>query len=192
MKRLNRKAFSMVELVVVIAIISIVTTGAIVGVGALLGWKATKFQSELVSAVREVKTLTMGKDAIELKVGVDDDGNIYFEKASSEIIYTKDADDNLVPSTSPKKYDKKENLGNINTLTLTVKYSDVGVSDFVLIEDSSVTINFNRSSGSLEYVKVNGIQQDGCYIDSIDIKQKNSSNVKTVTFEQLTGQVFAE
>lgn len=192
MKKLDKKAFSMVELVVVIAIISIVVVGSIVGVSALLGWKATKLQEEVISSVREVKTLSMGKDAVELKIGVDGDGNYYFQKAFSEYTFAKDADDKLVRSTSPEEYEKKEGLGNISKLEVTVKFTDAGHVDFELNKNNSVTVRFNRSSGSLEFVKVNDIQQDGCYIKSMVIKQKNSSKQKVVVFEQLTGQVFGE
>lgn len=204
MKKLGNKAYSLIEVVVVVAIISIITAGSIFGVGALIGWKARQFADELVSVVREVKTDSMGKDAVVLVLSHDSD-NYYSQKKISEYTVSGGALDKTTYSDT-KTYEKNV-LGKTNNLTVTITlrekehFSDGSgtVLTYDLKSINNIAIGFERSSGSFKYVIINDDETytkdeannvKKMYLYSITVKQ--GSKEKVVRFEQLTGQAFEE
>lgn len=204
MKKLSNKAFSLVEIVVVIAILSIVTAGSIFGLSSLIGWKARQCADELVASVRETKTDSMGKDAVVLVLSHDSD-NYYSQKKISE--YTVSGGVLDKSTYSDTKIFEKNVLGKTRNLSITLTlreknhFTDGGgtVLTYDLKDLDSVTLGFERSSGSFKKVIINNddtFTQDEAhnvlemYLYSVTIKQ--GSKEKVVRFEQLTGQVYGE
>lgn len=204
MKKIGNKAFSLVEIVVVIAIISIVSAGSVLGVGALIGWKARQFSEELVSVVREAKTDSMGKDEVVLRITNEpSDGYYYAQKVISEykVIYNDTKSSYEVDrSLTDSDTFAKEILGKTRNLSVSVALRDQAMSvasEIVFDSDSwdELVISFDRNSGSFIYAEVDGTKYNGLgvdkrYVYSITVKQ--GSKTKTVKFEQLTGQVYSD
>lgn len=207
MKRLNEKAFSFIEVVVVIAIISIVTAGSVLGVGALIGWKARQCAEEIVSVIREVKTDSMGKDAVVLEITHDSE-YLYSQKRISEF-KVESGKLNKGAYSDTKIFDK-EVLGKTKSLSFEVTLRKKG--DFAKGPSSgielkydlealnSLVISFDRTSGSFKKVRIND-DDDFCkdaennvlnemYVYSISVTQGSKTYI--VYFEQLTGQVYSD
>lgn len=206
MKKINDRAYSFIEVVVVIAIITIITTGAIFGLSALIGWKAKEFGKELEAIVRETRTESMGRDAVVVELTHDSD-NFYAQRRISKYTVTGSGIDKTTYSDT-KDYEK-EVLGKTKNLTVTVTVREKG--DFNAPEGGclemsydlksldKLVLSFDRTSGSFKKVIIDGDENyckddagnaHNMYVYSVKIKQ--GSKTYTVRFEQLTGQVFAE
>ncbi len=195
----NNKGFSLVEIVVVIAITAIITTGSIIGLSMLKGLKASKCCEMLTYALREVKTEQMGRDSVKLLLKADSDAYIatkvsYAYKVVGDEL--KKDEVNTVAADTPSKlgetsaisielsFRKKNEFGRESSATeRTINLEDV----------SGVTIGFERSTGSFLPAEIDGTvdyfsSTDRYYLYKVTVTQGTVS--KTVTCEQLTGQVF--
>lgn len=206
MRKINDKAFSFIEIVVVIAIITILTVGSIFGLSALIGWKAKEFAKELETVVREARTDSMGRDAVVVEF-TNDGENFYAQRRVSQYTVTSSGI-NKTTYSSTHDYEK-DVLGKVKNLTVTVKVrkaSDFSAAPGSCMEFtydletlSTMVLGFERTSGSFKKVLING-DEDYCkddvgvaydmYVYAVDIKQ--GSKVYTVHFEQLTGQVYTD
>lgn len=206
MRKLDKKAFSLVEVVVVIAIITIITTGAIFGLSTLIGWQARQCAEEMIAVVREVKTDSMGKDAVVLELSADSD-YIYSQKKIADYTVTGGVLDKSTLS-GIETYGKNV-LGKTRTLSVTLELREKGHFNDGLgtvlsydLEDAAinnVVISFERSSGSFKKVIINNDETftkddagnvKDMFLYSITVKQGSKEHV--VRFEQLTGQVYRE
>ncbi len=124
----DNKGFSLVELIVVIAIMSIVIVGAIIGVGAITGKPAEKCANQISAVLNSCRNASMGK--LGSKV------SFYYDAAAGKVIATEQF------GTSSKQY----------------PISDAGVKFEFLIEGEStnreldstpLVITFDRSSGGI-------------------------------------------
>lgn len=99
MKR--NEGFSLVELIVVIAILAVLSTAAIVGIGMMSGWRMNKCVRLLDGGLKETRTDALSREAAYLTISCDESGNYYMEgtrhprekMAGSPIaiVYTTDA-----------------------------------------------------------------------------------------------------
>ena len=77
MKR--NEGFSLVELIVVIAILAILSTTAIVGIGMIGGWRMNQCTSLLDSGLKETRMDALSREAAYLTISCDTSGNYYME-----------------------------------------------------------------------------------------------------------------
>lgn len=99
MKR--NEGFSLVELIVVIAILAVLSTAAVVGIGMIGGWRINKCVSLLDSGLKETRMDTLSREAAYLTISCDENGDYYMEGTRHpqekiagkpiSIVYTTDA-----------------------------------------------------------------------------------------------------
>lgn len=99
MKR--NEGFSLVELIVVIAILAVLSTAAVMGIGMVSGWRMNQCVSLLDSGLKETRVDALSREAAYLTISCDENGNYYMEGtrhpkekiagSSITIVYTTDA-----------------------------------------------------------------------------------------------------
>ena len=140
MRRLskNNKGYSLVEMIVVVAIIAVVGLGATWSIILVLSGNAKTCTHSIMNAISECKIMTMsqGKGDVRLLLYRDDEGNVYSELQS----WDKDAGKYVT------SYNGLEKIG--------AKRCSVGSlegADDLPNKDSAWEIYFDRSSGSFLY-----------------------------------------
>ena len=125
----NNKGFSLVELIVIIAIMAVFTTSVITYVGLIGNSQAKKCAKELSSSLSQTKVCAMSRSKASMTVYTDDKG-----------VYVKYVQGNL---------EKTEKIGNkgVKVEYRTVRDSNVftAVGNSV---DSGIKIEFDRASGA--------------------------------------------
>lgn len=165
MKIKNNKGFSLIELIIVIAILSIVTSTVVVGVGYLYSTNVKSSLKKLNSALMKTQSYTttkaLGNGDIALKITKDSTGCVlhYVDKNNS------DAD---IPGMEPEK------IGN-SRIFVALDYSD-GNPPVPVTTGQAAYICYDRATGGLwdatgKYVKKiyvsndpNNIVGSGMYI----------------------------
>lgn len=171
----NNKGLSLVEVVIVVAIMSVVIATVSFGLSSVISRPADACAEELVSTLRNAKITTMGKRSCTLE--------LYQTGAGNEI---KMKETTVTSSVgSPKVNDFK--LGEKGVL---VKINTKNSGSFQLHEIDKLEITFNRETGGFNKGKftilVSGTAVED-YISSIEIEKGNRSH--TVTLYYLTGKV---
>lgn len=172
MRRMDKdnSGFSIVELIIVIAIISAVITTAALSVGLVLSANARTCANDIMGAISECKIATMssGRGNVRLLLYRDDTGNIYSELQTKET------------SGWVTGHDGAEKIGARRCMVGTVD----GTDDLPQ-KDSPWEIYFDRSSGSILY--------DGDTTTSVnDIYVWGGSKKYQIHLEELTGKATLE
>lgn len=147
----NNKGFSMIEIIVVLAIVAVLTSVVSMSVGFIFGLDAKECAQELDDYLKMTKTSALSKDAQELRI---------YQQASDKKYYVdfieysfKDVGGNrqLVSNTLRNECIGKE--------TVTIEYILTDSSGLKkTIDDShSITIGYDRSTGAFQKVKENDI-----------------------------------
>ena len=164
MKR-NNRGMSLVEVIIVVAILSIVAGGITMGIGFITGKPADECANKLRAALQSNRTTTMGKLSAKLEICVEDDG-----------IYIKETIGTAGESSA------KVNRTRIGDAGIEIKYAVSGGSGYIdLPVGSSLEISFNRSSGAFNPLPGGG------YCTEIVISKGNT--VKTLKLYNLTGKI---
>ena len=125
----KNKGYSLIELIVVIAILGILATASIIGLSLINGKPADQCASALRISLTNHRLSTMGKNSASMVVYIDSDGSVWI----------------------------KETLNSTETLTkigakgvkIEVFY-DGGTSSVLTPGGSGLTISFNRHNGSFD------------------------------------------
>jgi prepilin-type N-terminal cleavage/methylation domain-containing protein len=153
--RRNNRGFSLVELIIVIAIMTVMTGMVSVGTGLLSGRAARETRDKLLSSLESVRAQTMGKDEIQAELTYDASSGQYILKYT----YNKTTVVSGTKTTTPIEESKV-----IGTDKCTIYYADSSFSDTVdtaadcesklgsnkVAEGSSLKFSFDRSSGALK------------------------------------------
>ncbi len=173
-KKINdNKGFSLVELIVVIAIMAILTTGAVMSIASIFGVAVKQCARDIKSSINDTRVSTMGKDQVILTI---QKGNT---AGTSEAYYciVKEIDG------SGKETLDEIRVGRSN-LEITYMLTDESGNykeELTLDEAHKITVEFNRGSGSLK------AGDDGRYCTLIKIT-KNSTE-KVIKLYPETGKV---
>jgi prepilin-type N-terminal cleavage/methylation domain-containing protein len=142
-KKRNNRGFSLIELIVIMAILAVVSGAAISLVGILNGRQAKQCRDEILSKLDSVRTTTMGKRTATATL--EKDGNVYVFKVSTTL-----------NSATPE-----ERKSSLDSSRVTLYYSTNSDGSDRQELTSPLTIEFDRASGAMK------AQPDGTYIRHI-------------------------
>lgn len=168
----DNKGFSIVELIVVIAIMSILAGVVTISMRSVTGTYVKQCSANIKSQLANTRHMTMGKNKVKLKIYVGSDGAYY----SDMEVYASDS--SVTPeNVTTTKLGKK---------SVEVKYSkEAGLSEGsfkILTESNPIEIEFDRSSGAVKDA-VNCVKQ---------IKVSQGSHTKKITIYTETGKISEE
>lgn len=144
-QKLNNKGFSMLELMVTIAIMSILIGATVVSLSALMGRQAKECSKKIESALGNVRVQTMARRSVTAKLKMDGDNYVI-------ITSTK------VDATSPAT----EQTYILGSKKANVYYSTVSGGTKQVIDDTGIDIVFDRASGELKnFGPANAATADG-------------------------------
>ncbi|MGO5305946.1 pilus assembly FimT family protein [Agathobacter sp. LCP21S3_B2] len=181
-KKNNNKngGFSLVELIVVIAIMAVLTGIASMSLASVMGVSVKQCARDIQSAANQTRVSTLGKDEVIMTITK---GN---KAKSSEAYYctivTKDG--------LGKTIENEEKIGKSN-LGITYVLSDSKgnkTSDITLDDTHSLTIKFNRGTGAMAPCMKSDGSSGGDYY-CMQIKVKKNSTEKIISFYPETGKV---
>jgi prepilin-type N-terminal cleavage/methylation domain-containing protein len=148
MKKLkkNNRGYSLVELVIVIAVMAVLSGLLVTSVSILAGWDAKECAKDIEGHLNNVKTNALSKLGAELLLSRDADDNYIIEYV--EYGYEKNSSGNLVmvPSVVTREYflGKKK----VSIVCILEDGTNITVS-----QAANISIGFNRSSGALTTFK---------------------------------------
>ena len=181
-KKNNNKngGFSLVELIVVIAIMAALTGIASMSLASVMGVSVKQCARDIQSAANQTRVSTLGKDEVIMTITK---GN---KAKSSEAYYcTIVTKDGLGKTT-----ENEEKIGKSN-LDITYVLSDSKgnkTSDITLDDTHSLTIKFNRGTGAMAPCMKSDGSSGGDYY-CMQIKVKKNSTEKIISFYPETGKV---
>lgn len=170
MKRKNKnQGFSLVEFVIVVAIIAIICGFAFTGIAILSSKPVDECAKKIQVALEGSRNTTMGKLSSSISFYRDENGNIFVE----ELIDT------------PPAYVKQ--IGS----DVDVRFKDINGNTFSLPTfPQKITLSFDRASGSLKP------QSDGNYITEFVVSRGSAGQRGyrrlIVKIDKLTGRVSVE
>lgn len=169
MKR-NNRGYSLVELIIVMAILALVTSGTIIGVRMMTGRPALKAANLLAQTLRSSRMSAAGKLENEVKLYRDSNGNLYAEATFTD--------------------------GNANVITKKTKLSDKRVKMTYKLVGDAVEYELNSSADDpivLQFDRATGAFKPtvgGKYCCEIRTTKANKTGI--VTIHYLTGKVVVK
>lgn len=166
--QVGNKGMSLVELIVVVAILALFTGGITYSMNWASGKAAEECAQKLVYSLQQARTMAMGKNNVTVIVKKDGSGNIV-----TEVTIMSNTDSGTSTSTTTSKVGKK---------SVTVKFSD-GSAESEL-DESGVKFEFDRASGALKML--NDVEA-GTKSPLFTISK--GSTVRTIDIVPITGRI---
>ncbi len=172
-QRSDNRGFSLVELIVVMAILALMTGMFLLSSGILATRAGKQCAKQIRHELDQVRIATMGKNKVTMSLSVDSVGRVWVTEVT----------------TSPK-VGASGTLTNTETKQIGSARARVEVSPgggaFVPLNTSGVNFEFNRSTGA--FIDVTGGQIGGTYcIDEIRVSGGSQSH--TLKLKKVTGKV---
>lgn len=180
MRRDNR-GLSLVEIIIVVAIMSIVGGSLIIGIGLATEKPADECAAKLQSILQSSRLAGMGKLDNRVEIYVKDDGYIYvLEKV--KVATGNGADD----------YKYQETETRISERGITIEYILADNNTPITLDKDSapLILSFDRSSGAFKDLSLMGPGYSGKYCYKIIITK--GTRVRVLTLARLTGKVTVE
>ncbi len=184
----NDRGFSLIELIIVIAVIAILSTGIILGTGRIANWQLNKTTQTVNSALNTAMVQAMSKGNVSGVIFYELDEK-YYASVITESCETAGGgvyqlDDTKIVNTIQLGKEPVTIVFHLKTLAgfpaapiqLTNQSDKMNMT-------SAVEVMYNRSSGA---VKKKMIGTDECNFDSIDIS--NGSSTQTIQIYAATGR----
>ncbi|MGN1225760.1 MAG: type II secretion system protein [Candidatus Cryptobacteroides sp.] len=164
MKKDNR-GISLVEMIIVIAIMAVVSGGLAIGIGSALSKPAEECASKITDSLKNARISTMGKKTVELELYSASDG-----------IYLKEK----ITGTGGTSTEKKIKIGQ-KGVDVTYQYSGESTYNSLGGESAPLKLSYNRATGGFNESVV------GKYCQYIKVKK--GSREYTLELYNLTGKV---
>ena len=167
----DNRGFSLLELVIVIAILAIVATFGIAGLGYIFGTNARSCANEIYLAIGKNRITTMGKDETSLRIYRDGASGAFFKQE-------------WIDGTAA------EEPNQVGKSSVEVAYWIKGdTTEYVLDGTTELIITFDRASGKESDlpVTVNGTSTQGVFCERIEVR--GGGRTYTVNIEPATGKV---
>lgn len=157
----DNRGLSLIELIVVIAILSIISVGAFSGIGMLSSWNVNKCAKGIDSALKKTKTTAMSK-------------------SNAELILSKSDGDYYIESTEEQK--KK-----IGSEPIVITYTTTEGNTITIDGTNTLTLRFDRSSGAYQRIgETSGTDVKDIYCTSIILTR--GSKQKVIELVYATGK----
>lgn len=182
MKR-NNKGLSLVEIVIVVAIMSVLAGLVSIGVGTVISKPAEECARKMDSVLKNARMTTMGKQNVWIEFSQSNAGDPIFV---TEVIKEPGA-------SSPKS--KQTEIGK-KGITATVVFVDSttgATTSKTLASCDKIVMSYSRATGGFNKTEVwsgGAIDDNTKYVQSITITK--GSMTKTLEFAYLTGKVLVK
>lgn len=179
MKRTARKdnrGLSLVELIIVMAIMAVLTGAVSIGVSLVTNKAVDKCATQLKASIQSARVTTMGKFQTYLEIYMTGDG-----LCINEVVTTVNTDGTKTEST-------KQVITGDSSITVRYQLND-GSWQTLGDASNSLKLEFDRSSGALKPFPTGGAFA-GKYCVAIEISK--GSRIKTLKLAYLTGKVTME
>lgn len=160
----DNRGISLVEIIVVVALMSILVAGSVIGISMVSGKPVDRCASSLKMALTNNRLTAVGKKTSSILIKMETDGSVWV---------VEDLDG------SPSKTRMCDKGVNVR-----IHYVS-GTDQTLTPGDETDKISFNRSTG--EFIFVTGKE-----IEYIEITKNHSSRVRKLIFYSLTGKVALE
>ncbi len=171
MKKDNR-GLSLVELIIVMAIIAVIAGAASIGVGLITGRPADKCASRLQTVMQNNRITTMGKLDASMRIYMDAAGCIYVD----ELIKVNESTTNTVTT-------------QVGAAGVVLQYKITGEDAYRELTPGTVLLlSFDRSSGAFKDLTAMGLP--GHYCEEIKIVKGNRTKILRLSY--LTGKISLE
>lgn len=168
--RENNKGYSLIELLIVIAIMAFLAGTTLFSISMIFGAGAKACANNIKEALAENKVTAMGKSEAKLEI---------YRDAADDCVYVKQ----WVKKGDTWESKDPEKLGNSRVYVAYVPKEETDATE--LTAGSSLQICYDRSNGSFSN------KSDGCILcKEIDVKGGNRFYKLTLT--ELTGKVVVE
>lgn len=149
----QNEGFSLVELIVVIAILAVLGAGAVMGVGMLGGWQMKECVSLLDGGLNETRTEALSKQTAYLTISCDENGSYYMEVTGRPI---------------------EKLAGDKITITYT---TDAGEGETAITTEQPLSLSYDRSSGAFLPMKDTDVY---CTAICVRIGEEKCTSIKLV------------
>lgn len=177
--RHNNKGLSLVELIVVIAIMSVLSGIVYIGIANIFNTKVTQCAENMENIINKVRVNTMGRNEVTLRFYQESDGRYFSETKVKKGTATKYTEETVNEQVGKSGIDVK--------FTTDASITDPNASGVQTLSNATgneIKIEFDRSSGE---VKVDG---SGACVRKIWIIR--NTKVKTITIYKETGKVAVD
>lgn len=181
----NNDGYSLVELIIVIAIMALLTGTAFFSISMIFGAGAKACANDLKEALAENKVIAMGKNEARLEVRREEDG-IYV----IQWMYVKADDDTwkwIAKQEDAAGGEIPEKIGNSR---VSVAYVPEGSDEKPLKTGESLWLCYDRSNGSFSSAEAAGRVGECILCEEIYVRGGSRSYKLTLT--ELTGKVEVE
>ncbi|MCM1325483.1 MAG: type II secretion system GspH family protein [Bacteroidales bacterium] len=171
---MDNRGLSLVEIIIVVAIMSVLTGVLALGVSAALSKPADECAEKIVSTLNSARITTMGKQEISMKFYQDDTG-VYLVESITD---------------TSGSYNKKSKIGQKGVM---VSYKLEGDTDYRELNDSGIILSFKRSTGGFNNVFTSGPSGNAdTGKHCVEVKVHKASRDKIIKLAYLTGKVMIE
>lgn len=177
--RRNNKGYTLVELIIVIAILTIIAGVVTIGLSRVLVTKVTQCTDNMQNVINKVRISTMGREEVTLRFYQDSDDKYY-----AEIKTIKGHGSNTSEETTTEMVGKSGIDVKFTTDSTVTDPTDSSVETLSYVNGNEINISFDRSSGQL---KLDG---SGKCVRKIWIIK--NTKINTIIFYQETGKVDVE
>lgn len=173
--------FSLVELIIVVAIMAIVVGVIGLSVGTLTGRKIAKCADEIVSTLERARVLTLGKEQNQVEFVLTDVSGEYHAQIYQGGTKVSDRIVGKDPITIQVYFDDDSTPYNLSQLKGTLPYASA---------TDGLHLVINRASGAFEEKTCAAADADKDYCKKIVISDKNGTRTITVTTVGRTGKIL--
>lgn len=169
----NNKGMSLIEIIIVVAILSAMIGMTGYGISMISGKPAEECAQKLCSTIQHARTMTMGKSKTGIVLGRNSNGMLSVKEVSKKVL---DNDGNIEP-------EERENVVGEKDVTVICYMTDG--SSIEIAGSNTLELIFDRGSGAIRITKVNGTESVPC--TKITVAKANKS--KDIVIVPVTGKV---
>lgn len=168
--KMDNRGLSLVEIVIVVAIMSVLTGVMAVGVSMALSKPADECAEKIVSTLNGARITTMGKQEITMTFYQNDTG-VYMLQSIKDASGTTDR------------------ISKIGQKGVTVKYKLEGDADYTTLNSTGIKLSFKRSTGGFNNVFTPGSPDTDTGKHCVGMEISKGDRVKVIEIAYLTGKV---